>query len=55
MGFASADPAVDRVKDNHTGMLRYGNDRYDRWAGVPGLSRPAWIAKTVTSIAQAPA
>ena len=34
-------------------MLRYGNDRLDRWAGVPGLARPAWIAKAVSSIAAA--
>jgi protein SCO1/2 len=54
MGFASADPAYDRVLDNHTGMLRYGNDRFDRWAGVPALARAAWITKAVTSIAQMP-
>lgn len=51
MGFASANPDYDRIKDNHTGLLRYGNDRLDRWAGVPGLARPAWIAKAVSSIA----
>ena len=51
MGFASADPDYDRVLDNHTGMVRYGNDRLDRWAGVPGLARAAWIAKAVSSIA----
>src|SRR4051794_21643381 len=44
MGFASSDPAWDQVKDNHTGMVRYGNDRLDRWAGTAGLGRPAWIA-----------
>jgi protein SCO1/2 len=51
MGFASADPEYDLVLDNHTGLLRYGNERLDRWAGTPGLARPAWIAKAVTSIA----
>lgn len=50
MGFASADPDDDRIKDNHTGLLRYGNDRLDRWAGVPGLARPAWIARAVSSL-----
>ena len=53
LGFASADPAQDRVLDNHTGLVRYGNDRLDRWAGVPGLARPAWIAKAVTALAVA--
>ena len=51
MGFTSSDPAQDLVKDNHTGMVRYGNDRLDRWAGTAGLGRPAWIAKAVTSLA----
>ena len=51
MGFASADPASDLVKDGHTGILRYGNDALDRWAGVPGLARPAWIVKAVTGLA----
>jgi protein SCO1/2 len=51
LGFASADPDYDLLLDNHTGILRYGNARLDRWAGTPGLARPAWIAKAVTSIA----
>jgi protein SCO1/2 len=51
LGFASANPDYDRVKDNHTGMVRYGNDRLQRWASTPGLGRPAWIAKAVTSLA----
>lgn len=50
-GFASDDPEVDRVRDNHTGLLRYGNDRLDRWAACPALARPAWIVKAITSAA----
>lgn len=49
MGFASADPEDDLVLDNHTGMLRYGNEALDRWAGTPALSRPEWIVKAVTT------
>ena len=55
MGFASADPDEDRVADNHTGLVRYGSERLDRWAGSPGLARPAWIAKAVLSLADAAA
>lgn len=51
MGFASSDPLYDLILDNHTGTLRYGNARIDRWAATPALARPAWIAKAVTSIA----
>jgi protein SCO1/2 len=49
-GFASSNPAEDRIKDNHTGIVRYGNDRLDRWAGTAGLGRPAWIAKAVSAL-----
>jgi protein SCO1/2 len=51
IGFSSADPAYDRVKDNHIGIVRYGNDRIGRWTGTPGLGRPAWIAKALAEIA----
>jgi protein SCO1/2 len=52
MGFASSNPDYDRIKDNHTGMVRYGNDRVDRWAGTAGMGRPAWIAKAVSALAE---
>jgi protein SCO1/2 len=51
LGFADADPAFADVKDSHAGLVRYGNDRLDRWAGAAGLGRPAWIAKAVTELA----
>ena len=51
LGFASDDPSYDRVKDNHTGLVRYGNDRLERWAGTAGMGRPAWIARAVTALA----
>ena len=50
-GFASGDPELDVILDNHIGMLRYGNDRLDRWAGCPALGRPEWIAKRIGSLA----
>jgi protein SCO1/2 len=51
LGFSSSNPAYDLVLDNHTGLVRYGNDRVDRWGGVPGLARAAWIAQAVTALA----
>lgn len=51
LGFADIDPEFAVVKDSHTGLVRYGSDRLDRWAGTAGLGRPAWIAKAVTSLA----
>jgi protein SCO1/2 len=49
LGFASADPELDRIADEHTGILRYGNEALDRWAGCPALSRPEWIVKAITT------
>jgi protein SCO1/2 len=51
LGFASSNPAYDRILDNHTGLVRYGNDRLDRWGGVPGLARAPWIAQAVSALA----
>ena len=51
LGFADSDPAFANDLDSHTGMVRFGNDRLQRWSSTAGLGRPAWIAKTVTSLA----
>jgi protein SCO1 len=50
-GFADVSPEYAVVRDSHTGLVRYGNDRLQRWAGTTALGRPAWIAKTVARIA----
>lgn len=47
LGFTDPDPAIDRIDASHTGILRYGNDALQRWAGTPGLGRPEWIAHTI--------
>ena len=49
LGFVSADPELDVVADEHTGMLRYGNDAIDRWSACPAAGRPEWIVKAVTT------
>jgi protein SCO1/2 len=54
LGFASLDPDYDLILDNHTGTLRYGNARLNRWAATPALARPEWIAKAVTSLTGQP-
>ena len=50
-GFADSEPDVAGNVDSHTGMVRYGNDRLDRWGCAAGTGRPAWIAKAVTMLA----
>lgn len=49
LGFYRSDPELDRIKDEHTGLLRYGNDRLRRWAGGPALGRPEWIVKAIAT------
>jgi protein SCO1/2 len=49
LGFASSDPERDKIADNHTGILRYGNDALDRWAACPGAGRPEAIVKAITT------
>jgi protein SCO1/2 len=46
LGYAEADPEVDKDPANHIGMARYGNDRLDRWGGVSVRSSPENIAST---------
>lgn len=47
LGFVDSDPIVDRDKTNHIGVVLYGNDRLDRWAACPALSRASDIAEYV--------
>jgi protein SCO1 len=46
LGYAEADPEIDKDPANHIGMARYGNDRLDRWGGVSVRSSPENIAST---------
>lgn len=50
LGFAYADPVIDRDRTQHTGMIRYGIEPLERWAGAPALTRPKWIARYVAWI-----
>ena len=47
LGFVDPDPEVDRVKSNHLGIIRYGNEPLERWGSCPALSKPTWIVKSV--------
>ena len=49
LGFASQDPELDVTRDEHTGLLRYGNEAFDRWGACPALSRPEFLAKVITT------
>jgi protein SCO1/2 len=42
------DPARDRDKSQHTGMLVYGNEARGRWSRVSALADPQRILASIT-------
>jgi protein SCO1 len=46
-GQVDLDPAVDADVSQHTGMIRVGNEPYERWSACRGEARPEWIAKEI--------
>lgn len=46
LGFTNPDPKLDADKSEHIGMLRYGNEPRQWWAGCPGLAHASYIAKS---------
>ena len=50
LGFYDPDPLVDGNKATHTGMVRIGNDAYDRWTSAAALSAPAQILATINHV-----
>jgi protein SCO1/2 len=51
LGFVDPDPALDRDKSNHTGVLRYGNEAKSLWAACPALADPEEIVRAVRWVA----
>lgn len=50
-GSVDPDPKVDADPARHTGMIRIGNEPYERWLACPGQAKPEWIARSLLSIA----
>jgi len=50
LGFYDPDPAVDGEKATHTGAVRIGNDRYERWSMAPALAAPEQILAAVEHV-----
>ncbi|WP_137920032.1 SCO family protein [Hydrogenophaga sp. 2FB] len=50
LGFYDPDPSVDKQINRHTGMVRIGNDAYDRWAMTPALARPEQIVGAILHV-----
>lgn len=50
LGFFDRDANVDDVKENHTGMVRIGNDALNRWSMAASLSAPQQIMATINHL-----
>jgi protein SCO1/2 len=50
LGFYDPVEEVDRNLGTHTGMLRIGNDRNERWTMAPALAKPERILATINHV-----
>ena len=50
LGFFDLNPVVDGDKATHTGMVRIGNDVYDRWTSASSLAKPEQIVATIKHV-----
>lgn len=47
LGFADPNPAIDKDKTKHTGMVRYGNEPLSIWGSCQGSGQPEWMAQEI--------
>lgn len=47
LGFSDGNPELDKVRTNHIGMVKYGNEARQWWGMCPGRARPGWIVESV--------
>ncbi len=50
LGFFDLNPVVDGDNATHTGMVRIGNDGYDRWTSSSALAKPEQIVATINHV-----
>jgi protein SCO1 len=53
LGVYDLDPVIDADKAKHSGVLVYGNAATDRWAAMPSLANPEFLARRVLHLAPA--
>lgn len=46
-GFTNPDPVLDADSSQHIGMIRFGNEPMQWWAGCPGLANAKFIVKEI--------
>ncbi|MFZ6044723.1 SCO family protein [Pseudomonas sp. CR3202] len=50
LGFYDINPDIDRDLTSHTGLVRMGNDRYQRWTMAPALTGTQHILSTLNHV-----
>ena len=50
LGFKDSDPVLDADVNQHSGLLRFGNDNYDRWSAYPLLGKKETLVKLVLEL-----
>lgn len=50
LGFFDPDPAVDKQAARHVGMVRIGNDAFNRWSMAPALAVPEQIVSSILHV-----
>jgi protein SCO1/2 len=50
LGFKDSDAKLDADINQHTGILRFGSDVYDKWSGYPLLGNVELIAEMVRQL-----
>jgi protein SCO1/2 len=50
LGFKDSDPVLDADVNQHTSILRFGTDVYDKWSGYPLLGKVETIVEMVRQL-----
>ena len=50
LGFYDVDPVADADLSQHTGMIRFGDERRDRWAMSPAASSASQITRSILTL-----
>ena len=50
LGAYDLDPIIDADKEQHTGLVTFGNDRSNRWAALPALMDADGLARSIRRI-----
>ena len=48
LGFVDPDPKLDQDKESHLGIVRYGNEKLDRWSACAAQTRPETSVKYIS-------